>query len=262
MRRSYGPAAALMALVMLVPLLLAPPSAEATTAAKEPAVNGRRIVGESVNGRAIVAYHLGEPGRAGVPTVVLMSTMHGNEPDTRHILFGLKDGRPLVGIDLWIVPTYNPDGLAAGTRKNAHGVDLNRNFPFRWKDLDGSYESGPKPASEPETRAMMRFLRKVRPDYILSFHQPLRGVDTDTKRPRFARRVADRLHLPAKTLDCGSVCHGTMTMWFNHRFRGTALTVEYGAHPKRRHLRGAVPRQVLSIFDAGYGRITFDPPGP
>ena len=53
-----------------------------------------------------------------------------------------------------------------------------------------------------------------------------------------------------------------MTMWFNHRFRGTALTVEYGAHPKRRHLRGTVPRQVLSIFDAGYGTITFDPAGP
>ncbi len=87
-------------------------------------------------------------------------------------------------------------------------------------------------------------------------------MDTDTKRPKFARRVADKLNLPAKTLDCGSVCHGTMTMWFNHRFRGTALTVEYGAHPKRRHLRGTVPRQVLSIFNAGYGTITFDPAGP
>jgi murein peptide amidase A len=259
MRRISGP---LALLAMLLPLLLVPPSAGGTAAEREPAVNGRRIVGESVNGRNIVAYHLGEPGRAGVPTVVLMSTMHGNERDTRHILFGLKDGRPVVGIDLWIVPTYNPDGLAAGTRKNAHGVDLNRNFPYRWKDLDGSYESGPKPASEPETKAMMRFLRAIRPDYVLSFHQPLRGVDTDTKRPKFARRVADRLNLPAKTLDCGSVCHGTMTMWYNHRFRGTALTVEYGAHPKRRHLRGRVPRQALSIFGAGYGTITFDPAGP
>ena len=242
----------------LLVLTLLTGSAEA-----EPAYYERVVIGQSVQGRDIVAYHLGEPARPGVPTVVLMSTMHGDEQQTRHILFGLKDGRPVVGVDLWIVPTYNPDGLAAGARKNAHSVDLNRNFPYKWKDLDGSYESGSKPASEPETKAMMRFLRSVRPDYILSFHQPLRGVDTDTKSPRFARRVADRLHLPAKTLDCGSVCHGTMTMWFNHRFRGVALTVEYGAHPRKAHLRRAVPKQVLSIFpDAGYGTITFDPAGP
>jgi murein peptide amidase A len=251
MRRLSG---LLTALVVLLPLaVLAPADAE-------PAYYERVVIGESVNGRDIVAYHLGEPARPGVPTVVLMSTMHGNEPHTRQILFGFKDGRPVIGVDLWIVPTYNPDGLAAGARKNAHGVDLNRNFPYKWKDLDGSYESGPEPASEPETKAMMRFLRKVRPDYILSFHQPLRGVDTDTKRPKFARRVADRLHLPAKTLDCGSVCHGTMTMWFNHRFRGVALTVEYGAHTRKSDLRGSVGPQVLSVFPgAGYGTITYEP---
>jgi len=251
--------AALVAVLAVPMALLASPSAGGTAAEEEPAVHGRRVLGQSVQGRDIVAFHLGEPRRAGVPTVVLMSTMHGNEPDTRHIMFGLKDGRPVIGVDLWIVPTYNPDGLARGTRKNAHGVDLNRNFPYKWADLDGSYESGPKPASEPETKAMIAFLRDVRPDYILSFHQPLRGVDTDTKRPRFARRVADKLNLPTRTLDCGSVCHGTMTMWFNHKFRGAAVTVEYGANPRRRHLRHTVPRQTLSIFGAGYGTITFDP---
>ena len=50
----------------------APVGAAGTAAEQEPAVNGRRVVGESVNGRDIVAYHLGEPGRAGVPTVVLI----------------------------------------------------------------------------------------------------------------------------------------------------------------------------------------------
>jgi hypothetical protein len=256
MRRVSG---LLTALVVLLPLaVLAPPSG-AGSAVDDPTVIGRRVLGQSVQGRDIVAYHLGEPARRGVPTVVLMSTMHGNEPDTRHILFGLKDGRPVVGVDLWIVPTYNPDGLAHGTRKNARGVDLNRNFPYKWADLDGSYESGPKPASEPETKAMMRFLKDMRPDYILSFHQPLRGVDTDTKRPKWARRVADKLNLPTTTLDCGSVCHGTMTMWFNHRFAGAALTVEYGPNPRRRYLRRTVPKQVLSIFGAAYGTITFDP---
>ena len=102
---------------------------------------GTRVIGTSVRGRTIMAYHLGEPGK---PKVVLISTMHGDERDTRRILQTLRDGRPIHGIDLWVVPTYNPDGLAAGTRKNAHGVDLNRNYPYSWADLDGNYESGPR----------------------------------------------------------------------------------------------------------------------
>ena len=112
--------------------------------------------------------------------------MHGNEPHTRRILETLRDGRPVRGVDLWVLPTYNPDGLARGTRRNARGVDLNRNFPHLWKDLDGTYESGPRPASEPETRAVMAFLEEVDPRRVISFHQPLHGVDTDTKDAGFA----------------------------------------------------------------------------
>ena len=184
--------------------------------------------------------------------------MHGNEGAPRHILRTLRDGKPIHGIDVWVVPTYNPDGLAAGTRKNAHGVDLNRNYPNHWADLDGNYESGPEPASEPETRAMMRFLNDIRPRRILSFHQPLHGVDTDTKDRKFARRVARRLDLPAKTFDCGGVCHGTMTGWYNDRFKGSALTVEYGAQPSRRTMRVKAPRQVLSIWGAWRGDPEFE----
>lgn len=211
------------------------------------AVIGKRKLGESVQGRPIRAWHLGEPGKK---KVVLIATMHGNEPAPRQILTRLRDGRKIEGIDLWVVPVYNPDGLARHTRKNAHGVDLNRNFPYHWVDLDGNYESGRRAASEPETRAMMRFLRDIKPAYILSFHQPLNAVDMHVERPRFARKVANKLNLPTSNLDCGGVCHGTMTGWYNHRYRGFALTVEYGSHPRRERMRVTAPRQVLSIFGA------------
>ena len=256
-RRLRVPAAlALLALAApLLPALAAgaapsAPSSQPSASAVADAVIGTRVLGRTPRERKIRAFHLGEPGE---PKVVLISTMHGNEPATRQILWSLVDGKPVHGIDLWVVPVYNPDGLAAGTRKNAHGVDLNRNYPYHWVDLDGNYESGPEAASERETRAMMRFLKKVRPRWLLSFHQPLRGVDTDTKRPKFARRVARTLDLPAKTLDCGGVCHGTMTGWFNHRFKGVALTVEYGAHPTKRMMRTLAPRRVLEIFGAWRG---------
>jgi len=243
-------ALALVAAAIAVPTAMSATGAvpiAAPVSAQHDTVVTKRKLGESVNGRPIMAYRLGERDQ---PTVVLISTMHGNEANTRGILLELMDGRPIEGVDLWVVPTYNPDGLAAGTRKNAHGVDLNRNFPYNWADLDGNYESGPKPKSEPETQAMITFLKDVKPKRILSLHQPLYGVDTDTKNKRFARRVADVLDLPAKTFDCGGVCHGTMTSWYNHHFKGAALTVEYGSHPSRTMMRHTAPKRVLKVFGA------------
>lgn len=243
------PRAAAVALLALG-ALLAP---VATTAAAAPAADRveRHVIGHSVQGRPIVAWRLGEPGR---PAYVLISTMHGNEPRTRLILDTLRRGPRFGGIDLWVIPVLNPDGLAGHSRRNAHGVDLNRNYPYRWTDLDGPYESGPKPASEPETRALMAFLKQVRPRRVISFHQPLHGVDTDTKDPAFARRLARALRLPTTDLDCGGVCHGTMTGWFNSRFAGSALTVEYAAHPPRARLRTQAPAALLSVLGASYGR--------
>ena len=248
-------ALALVALLLPVavgssPTAASGPAASVARADDRPAVVAKRVIGRSVKDRKIRAFRLGE--RGGI-TALLVSTMHGDEPRTRAILESLRDGPPIEGVDLWVVPVYNPDGLARGTRKNARGVDLNRNYPYRWADLDGRYESGRKPASEPETRAMMRFLKDVRPDRILSFHQPLYGVDTDTKLKKFARKVARRLQLPRKRFDCGGVCHGTMTGWYNHRFRGGALTVEYGPRPTRAMMRQIAPRRVLSIWGATRG---------
>ncbi len=239
------------------------PSVAADGSEEERAIRGAVVqtvkIGESVRGRAILAHRLGEPADNGVPTVVLLGAMHGNEQRTRPALWSILDGRPLIGAELWVVPTYNPDGIAAGTRRNARGVDLNRNFPYRWADLDGNYESGPRPASEPETRAVMRFLARVRPDRILSFHQPLHGVDTDTKDRAFAERVARILRLPRKTFDCGGVCHGTMTGWFNDRYAGSALTVELGPAPEPAYLRDVLAPRILRAVGLEPGAYEWGP---
>jgi predicted deacylase len=242
-------AAALLALA-LVPGFLLLPGQPTEAADGRPAVIGKRVIGHSVQGRKIVAWHLGEPGKK---KIVLISLMHGNEPAPRRILLNLVNGAPVHDIDLWVVPVYNPDGFAHHTRQNAHGVDPNRNYPFKWIRQTGNYDSGPRPKSEPETRAMMRFLSTVKPAYILSFHQPLHAVDV-TQRPKFSKRVARALALPTSHLNCGSSCHGTMTMWFNHKFTGFALTVEYGASPPRKKLRAA-PRKILGLFGAWRGGV-------
>jgi protein MpaA len=64
--------------------------------------------------------------------------------------------------------------------------------------------------------------------------------------------VARALGLPSHTLNCGGVCHGTMTGWFNHTFRGAALTVEYGARPTRHRMRVEAPRQLVDLLGGGW----------
>jgi protein MpaA len=135
-----------------------------------PAVVATRVIGHSVQGRPIRAWRLGNPGNP--MRVVAFATMHGDEPAPRHTLMRLRDGARIRGVDLWVVPNFNPDGLARRSRYNARGVDLNRNFPVSWRR---QAHSGRRAASAPETRAVMRFLRNVRPDRIVSFHQPLHG---------------------------------------------------------------------------------------
>jgi len=209
-----------------------------------PAVINTRVIGHSVRDREIRAFRTGDP--LADTTVVVIAAMHGNELAPQRTLRTLRDGNPIQGVDLWLVPTYNPDGAARHDRQNARGVDLNRNYPRKWKPLTGAYYSGPKPASEPETRAMTRFLDRIQPDFVISFHQPLYGIDVrGAKKPRWTRNLAENLRLPIHEIDCGGVCHGTMTQWFNARHEGFAITVELGSSPSLRYLTKVAPRGLL-----------------
>ena len=76
--------------------------------------------------------------------VLVVGAVHGNEQAGRAVVARLRRARPPRGTALWLVDDANPDGTAAGSRHNANGVDLNRNFPYRWAPQDGVYESGPR----------------------------------------------------------------------------------------------------------------------
>lgn len=231
---------------------VAPVSAGADGAASGVAARAAtemRVIGHSVKGRPIKAWRIGDP--TSPKKVVLVATMHGDEAGPAAILKNLRDGRPVSGADIWVVPYLNPDGYARHTRKNARGVDLNRNFPVRWIRQYGKYDSGRRPASEPETRATMRFLKDISPKFVVSFHQPLYGVDTSYGKSRpLARRLARYLHLPRKQFHCNGGCHGTMTQWFNKRLPGAALTVEYGHRMSWRQKNVTGPRGLLKALGA------------
>jgi protein MpaA len=119
------------------------------------------------------------------------------------------------------VPTLNPDGLAAGTRHNARGVDLNRNFPYEWDATLGV--SGARPLSEPEARAAVRLIRRLRPAVTIWFHQPqwlvrARGRSVGVAR-RYARLTGARFRALRQP-------PGSATNWQSHRMRARSFVVE------------------------------------
>jgi murein peptide amidase A len=187
----------------------------------------RRVIGHSVDGRPMVARHVGSLD-APVQLVVI-GQLHGNEPGGRAVVDRLARAPIPEGVGLWLITSANPDGARAGTRVNARRVDLNRNFPDDWRSAGRRTDqwSGPRAASEPETRAIVRFLRRVQPTAVLGYHQAYDVVDISHPRSRPAgRQLARWMGERAQVVGCTGPCHGTMTQWVDAELGAIALTVE------------------------------------
>ena len=223
-RRLLRPSAALAALVALgaaTALSAGPAGARFEGAAQ------RQVFGHSVRDRPLVVRRAGDP--ASGFDVLVVGSIHGDERQGHRIVRALRRAHPdgFEGADLWTVLSVNPDGIAHHTRKNAHGVDLNRNFSFRFDPhLDGGYESGPRPFSEPESRAIARLSKRVRFDLAIWYHQPWGVTLAPCNRTgRIARTYARLSGLPAER-DCDHYTPGSAISWQHHRTGTGAFVVE------------------------------------
>ncbi|UCF50582.1 MAG: carboxypeptidase regulatory-like domain-containing protein [Thermoplasmatales archaeon] len=68
--------------------------------------------------------------------------------------------------ETWIIPMVNPDGREMGSRYNANGVDLNRDYGYMWNGEGGS----PSPFSQPETKVIRKHSLDNNFVFSLSFH--------------------------------------------------------------------------------------------
>ncbi|MBA2506347.1 MAG: DUF2817 domain-containing protein [Thermoleophilaceae bacterium] len=192
-----------------------------------PAAAGTETIGRSVEGTPIRAVVRG-PQDAG-RTVLVVGTVHGDEQGGLAVIRELRR-RPLPeGLRLVILGQANPDGARRGTRLNARGVDLNRDF--------GRFRA-------PESRALAALIRRERPDVAIHFHQALDLV----YRPRGATRTVVRAY--ARRVGMRVVAsppyRGTASSYV-HRFvpRSTSFVVELpgGRPPPRvatRHARSVL----------------------
>jgi protein MpaA len=179
--------------------------------------------------RLIIAVELGDPD--GPRRVLVVGCIHGSEPAGIAIATGLTRGSPPTRADLWIVPDLNPDGVAAGTRQNADGVDLNRNFPFHCRPLGppGSlFYAGPRPLSEPESRLAARLILRIRPVLAIWYHQALNVVDDSQEPPAAERRYASLTGMrEVRLIDYP----GSAVGWEDATIGPTAFVVELPAGP-------------------------------
>jgi protein MpaA len=152
------------------PVTASPPARPAVT---------RSVIrlGESVKGRPIEMVVFTPPARPGRHPVLVMGGIHGNEHTSVHLarrLIEHLDGDASAAGDVMvaILPDANPDATAAGRRTNANGVDVNRNFPAKnWRRFKHPlFDNGPAPASEPETRAILKAIETLDPERIISIH--------------------------------------------------------------------------------------------
>lgn len=191
-------------------------------------------VGRSVEGRTIHARDEAQlpAHRKGL----VVGCIHGNECAGIPIANDLAADQVPRGVDLWVVPDLNPDGHSAGTRQNANGVDLNRNFPERWRPIGPqgtTYYAGTHPLSEPESAFAAKLILHTKPDVSIWFHQQENLVDRSGGNVGLERRYARLVGLPLRRLPRYP---GSVTGWENHRFpNSTAFVVELppgrlGAH--------------------------------
>jgi len=106
---------------------------------------------------------------------LIIGGFHGDEPATVELV---REFSPPRGLGVALLPLLNPDGALRGTRYNANGVDLNRNFDYNWS-AESIEPSGPEALSEPESRVLYNFIEAWRPAKIVSLHWALGELDAD-----------------------------------------------------------------------------------
>jgi protein MpaA len=184
-----------------------------------------RLLGRSERGRPIYVVRVGNPTG---PRVLVFGCVHGNE--TAGIAVARALERAHTSDDVWIVSDLNPDGVAAGTRQDARGVDLNANWSSQWERGGrpwDDYYGGTHPFSERETRLARDLIQRTHPRLTIWYHQHMNVVWAYGPSTAAGRIYA---HLSGMALYHHPWLHGTATNWQNHHLPASAaLTIELPA---------------------------------
>ncbi len=222
------------ATITLTPTDTLPPTETQTPSATPvPYSEGPIVIGNSVQGRPLEVFRFG----TGPTEKLIVAGMHGgNEYNTvqlaDELIAYLRIHPEIMPADqtLYIFHDLNPDGVARELgpfgRANAHGVDLNRNWPANWqKDwpragcwIQTEVNGGTGPGSEPETKALMAFIKKHHFTGLINYHSAALGIFPGGTPPTagsklLAAALAAVTQYPYPPIDTGCVYTGGMVDW-------------------------------------------------
>lgn len=221
-------------------------------------------IGYSARGRPIQAWRFG----SGASKVLYVGATHGDEKSTKYLLdrwIAELEAHPEkipAGRTIIVIPNLNPDGFAAGSRRNANGVDLNRNFPANdWKpDVTMPGGGGPvqggggsQPLSEPESRALASFITSEAPRLVLTYHSiasvvSANGVGDSGSLARSYSGLSGYRNLPGSETE--SVFQydttGAMEEWLADRVGIPALLIELGSHSNSEFSRNSAAMWAMA----------------
>lgn len=214
-----------------------------TTSSTLPPTEEIFSVGMTVQGRSIEVIHRLDTAGARMSdddpariVVLVVGVIHGNEQAGLDVVDELRAMAPddiPANVDLYLMPALNVDGLVMNKRQNANGVDLNRNFPYKWGPIAqlGNWEyAGPSSASEPETQAMVAYVEELRPDLTVWFHQDAFSIAPSTGPDKLVREEYARLTgLPLEGVPGGTYT-GVAATWLRRTYvNDTSFIVELGS---------------------------------
>jgi len=193
------------------------------------------VIGTSVQGREILAHRAG----IGDKRLLVVGGIHGNEHGAEvaeAFLAELRRSTSLVpeGAEIHVIPSINPDGVAASKRGNANDVDLNLNMPASTWERDlhpntRAYQSGlyggEAPGSERETQAFIGYMERDF-DLVISLHSSGGVVDWDGDAEELARQMAGIAGLQAKHLPVQPYATGTMGQYVPEVWGIPVITIE------------------------------------